>query len=180
MLSIDDCWMFLESCLGTDVSQLPAAANSKAISQAEATMGVSLPGDFRRFLSRHDGSGPCFISPYKIGGGPQRFLALHEIALLCQGMTEIGADFEMQGEFGTQTGPVKRNYWNSRWIPFTDNGCGDNIFIDLDPSEGCTIGQIVDWWHEGGVSTFQAASLQEWLNEVVDKVRKGVYQFRRS
>ncbi len=121
MLSVDDCWTLLESHIGMHVSELPAGARSEAIKQAEETMGVRLPNDFRRFVARHDGSGPYFITPYKIGGGDRRFLPLKEISDLWQGMTEIGADFEKQGEFGTQTGPIKCNYWNTRWIPLTDN-----------------------------------------------------------
>jgi cell wall assembly regulator SMI1 len=140
-------------------------------------MCVIFPADLRLILLRHDGSGDCFISPYKIGGGGQSFLALKDIVATWKDMVEIGAQFEKVGEFGEQNGPVKRNYWNKRWIPFTENGCGDNIFLDLDPPKIGTKGQVVDWWHERALSTFQSASLREWLNEVVDEIKKGVYKF---
>jgi len=176
MLSVDECWAYLESQLGGSAS-LPPGASVSAISEAEAVMRVQLPDDFRRMLLGHDGSGRCCISPYKIGGGGQTFMALKDIVGLWKGMVEIGADFEKDGEFGEQSGPIRKNYWNERWIPFTENGCGDNIFLDLAPAEEGTPGQIVDWWHEGGVSTFQSSSLRKWMNEVVYEVKNGVYTF---
>jgi cell wall assembly regulator SMI1 len=176
MLSIDECWAYLETQLG-DSSSLPPGASASAISEAESILRVDFPADFRNLLLRHDGSGRCFISPYKNGGGDQTFMALKDTVGLAKGMVEIGADLEKGGEFGTQSGPIKRNYWNARWIPFAENGCGDNLFLDLDPAEDGTPGQIVDWWHEGGVSTFQAPSLREWLNDVVTEVKSGVYKF---
>jgi cell wall assembly regulator SMI1 len=104
-------------------------------------------------------------------------MTIKDIIATWKGMVEIGAHFEKDGEFGEQKGPIKKSYWNKRWIPFAENGCGDNIVIDLDPAEDGTLGQIVDWWHEGGVSTFQSSSLREWLNQVVEEVKNGVYTF---
>ncbi len=176
MLSVDSCWAFLESQIGGS-SALPPGASANAIAKAEAAMRVKFPADFRKLLLRHDGSGEYFISPYKIGGGGQTFLALKDILGTWKCMVGIGFDFETQGEFGEQKGPIKTNYWNARWIPFTENGCGDNIFIDLDPPKEGTRGQVVDWWHEGGVSTFQSSGLREWLNEVVEEIKNGVYKF---
>jgi cell wall assembly regulator SMI1 len=197
MMSIDECWTFLESRV-TGGSALPPGASENAIEEAEAAMGVAFPDDFRRHFLRHNGSGNNFISPYKIGGGGQALMSLDHIVRTWRTMIQIGESFEKDGEFGTQreseddtlgllietedgevleTGPIKRNYWNKKWIPFTDNQCGDHIFFDLDPSDLGNVGQIVDWWHEGGVSTFQSTSLQEWLNEVVDAIKNGVYTF---
>ena len=56
----------------------------------------------------------------------------------------------------------------------------DNIFLDMDPAAEGSVGQIVDWWHEGGASTFQSRSLREWLNEVVAEVKSGAYKFGGS
>jgi cell wall assembly regulator SMI1 len=176
MLSVDECWAFLESQVGGS-SVLPPGASPNVINQAQDMMRLEFPDDFRRLLLRHDGSGSYFISPYKIGGGGQSFLAIKDILATWKGMVEIGADFEKDGEFGQQSGPIKKCYWNKRWIPFAENGCGDNIFVDLDPAEDGTVGQVVDWWHEGGVSTFQSSSLREWLNEVLNEMKNGVYKF---
>jgi cell wall assembly regulator SMI1 len=140
-------------------------------------MGVKLPKDYRQFLSRHDGSGEHFVFPYKIGGGGQSFLSLEHCLLTWGAMVKVGEDFARTGETGEQEGPIKPGHWNRLWIPYTENGCGDHLFIDLDPAEGGTVGQIVDWWHECARSTYQSPSLCEWLNEVVTEIRNGVYHF---
>lgn len=176
MLSIDECWAYLESQVDGS-SSLPPGVSASAISEAEAEMEVKFPDDFQQLLLRHNGSGRYSISPYKTGGGHQTFMALHEVVGLWRGMVEVGIDLEGLGDFGEQSGPIKHNYWNKRWIPFTDNGCGDNLILDLDPAEQGNVGQVVDWWHEGAVSTFQSSSLREWLNEVVAEVRNRVYKF---
>ena len=134
---------------------MPPASSVSEISEAEAVMRVQFPEDLRKLLFRHDGSGEFSISPYKIGGGNQRFMPLKTIVATWKRMVKIGATLEKDGEFGEQTGPIKQNYWNKRWIPFTENGCGDNIFLDLDPDKEGALGQVVDWWHEKGESTFQ-------------------------
>ncbi len=176
MLTINKCWDFLEkNAIGEGT--LPAGASEAAIKKAEAAMKVQFPDDFRKLLLRHDGSGDFFVSPYKIGGGGQTFLSLKQIVDTWKFMVKIGREFDEAGEDSEQKGPIKHTYYSKLWIPFTENGCGDNIFIDLDPPEDGTLGQVVDWWHEGGVSTFQATSLKEWLNEVVEEIKAGAYQF---
>src|SRR5256885_1627586 len=109
MLSIDDCWSFLEDHIDDD-SALPAGASPDAIRQAEAEMGMEFPEDLRRLLLRHDGSGDFFIYPYKLGGGVQTFLALEKIVRTWKEMVENCGDFER--EDGQQAGPVKANCWN--------------------------------------------------------------------
>jgi cell wall assembly regulator SMI1 len=157
---------------------LPAGATPQAIQQAETALQVEFPDDLRKLLLRHDGSGPYCISPYEMGGGDQTLMAVKDIVACSKLMADIGQDFEQDGKFGEQIGPIKRSYWNRGWIPFSDSGCGDNLVIDMEPPEQGTLGQVLDWCHEGGVSTFQSHSLREWLSKVVEKIRIGVYNFR--
>lgn len=184
MLSIDACWDSLESHIrelyANSGSDLPAGASTRALQDAELKMSVTLPADLRTSLLRHDGSGPYYFSTSSTAGGDQRFLKLSDVVGLWQGMTELGQSFENDGEFGEQVGPVKKHYWNRRWVPIAENGGGDNVFVDLDPPKDGTIGQVVDWWHEGGVSTFIAASFQVWLNQIVDEIRSGEGKIGRS
>lgn len=176
MFSIDECWEILESQLD-DPSILPNGAKEEAIVNAERTLGFSLPEDYRQFLLRHDGSEPFFIFPYKIGGGGQGFMSLTNLLFCWEHLVQSGIELEKRGQAGEQTGPVKPHVWNRQWVPFTDNECGDHLFLDLDPAEEGAVGQVVDWWHERAQSTYQAAGLKEWLNEVVQEIRNGVYHF---
>jgi cell wall assembly regulator SMI1 len=65
---------------------------------------------------------------------------------------------------------------NPRWIPITENQCGDNIFLDLDPDEGGSVGQIVDWWHEQALSKLVSASFDGWLQDIVAALEQGKMQ----
>jgi cell wall assembly regulator SMI1 len=183
MLTIAEWWTAFESyannCAGDAGSALPPGASTEAIASAEATLGVALPEDFRQFLLHHNGSGPYFFTPYQLGGACQNFMPLDDILRIWKGMMEVRVEFDRDGEFGEQKGPIKRRYWNARWIPFAENGGGDNIVIDLDPRPEGTSGQIVDWWHEGGVSTFLAPSLRAFLNDLHDRLKSGEYQVGR-
>ncbi len=176
MKTIEECWQILEAQLPAGES-LASGASDAAIREAESKMKVELPEDFRQFLARHDGSGECFIAPYKIGGGGQKLLNLAEILCIWTEKVEMLDEYGPQGLSHEQEGPIKPCWWNHRWIPFTDNECGDFIYLDFDPAKEGTSGQVVDWWHEPAKSTFQAASFREWLNEVADNVLTGVYKF---
>ena len=94
-------------------------------------------------------------------------------------MCKIGADFEKTEPdygFGVQEGPIKRNYWNRRWIPFAENQCGDNIYLDLDPAEGGNVGQIVDWWTDRGLSKLIAPDFLPWLDDISRAIKTGKMQ----
>ena len=90
------------------------------------------------------------------------------------------SEFGGLGFSAKSTGPVRRNYWNRRWVPITANGCGDYIFVDMDPTSRGSRGQIVDWWHEGAEKMFLARNLREFLNDIVKDLKNGTYTFGRA
>lgn len=158
------------------ISLLPKGADEKAIDAAERKMGVELPGPVRELYRRHDGSGRCCFGPWINGGGQQSFMQLDDVVRTWEQMCEIGADFEANDPvygFGVQEGPIKANWWNRRWIPITENGCGDNILLDFDPDVGGAIGQVVDWWHEGAQSKIVAPGLLPWLQQIASALENG-------
>jgi cell wall assembly regulator SMI1 len=143
------------------------------IDLVEEVLQAKLPLVIRKFYLRHDGSGDFTIGPIN-EGGCHVFLALRQVVNRWRNLSEIGKDFELsEGDFGEQDGPIKRHHWHRRWIPVAENGGGDCIFLDLDPAIGGSRGQIIDWWHERGRSTWLASSFDEWLQGIVDAVKKG-------
>jgi cell wall assembly regulator SMI1 len=155
---------------------LPKGASARVIADAEKAMAVKLPPAVKQFYKRHDRSATFCIEPWINGGGPQYFMAIKDMVRTWKLMCKIGADMERTEPdygFGKQEGPIKRNYWNCRWIPFAENQCGDNIYIDLDPADGGNIGQVVDWWHETALSKLISPGFAPWLAETADAIAKG-------
>lgn len=178
MKSVLECWDILESCLDSPESELPKGASADGINEFEAATESSLPPNLREFYSRHDGTGDCFFGPYGIGGGDQGFLSLHESLRKWRSQCEAAQQVEAMGNLGEQEGPIRHNYWNRRWLPIADNGCGDLIFVDFDPAENGTVGQIVDWWHEPAKSTFLYHTFSEFLDEIANGITSGQYEFQ--
>jgi cell wall assembly regulator SMI1 len=171
-------WAYVESRLDQRIpgrsSLLPAGADEETLKHAETILKITLPSTVSAFYQRHNGSGQICVSPWIDGGGPLYFVSLDNMIATWQGMCQISADFEQNEEdFGIQEGPIKRHYWSQLWIPITENQCGDNVFLDLDPDEGGNVGQIVDWWHEKGQSKLIAPSFSDWLKIIADALAKG-------
>ncbi|WP_156441033.1 SMI1/KNR4 family protein [Burkholderia sp. ABCPW 14] len=43
---------------------------------------------------------------------------------------------------------IKDDWYNLKWIPFTHDGSGIRLCLNLDPAEGGTLGQVVRIWHD--------------------------------
>jgi cell wall assembly regulator SMI1 len=80
---------------------------------------------------------------------------------LWQAMALVGE--AMAVERGSPDGPIGDDWWNSRWVPLTENECGDMICLDFAPAPGGIVGQVIDWWHEQGPTRVLAPSFEEWL-----------------
>jgi cell wall assembly regulator SMI1 len=58
---------------------------------------------------------------------------------------------------------VRDDWWNPRWIPFTHDGGGNHLCLDLDPAEGGAVGQVISMWHDSGERAVQGHSFGEWF-----------------
>jgi cell wall assembly regulator SMI1 len=77
-------------------------------------------------------------------------------------------------------GPIKPIWWSPLRIPITDNGGGDPVMLDLDPAEGGTRGQVIDFNHEVGPLGVLASGWAEWLGAIADGLDAGEYVFHES
>ena len=162
-------WMNFGDWLKTNNQLLFADLNQPAsgtsIQLLEEKIGMKLPVDFVECLKVHDGqkgqqeglfSGLEFLSSARI---------LAEW-MVWQKLFENG-DFDglqVQSETGIQ--PV---WWNPRWIPFTYNGAGDHLCLDLDPASGGQVGQVIEIWHDDGARKKKANNFAQWFVMVVDQ-----------
>ncbi len=162
-------WQRLEAWLKTHnpalLADLKPPASDADIQELEQKLGVKLPEDFVECLKVHDGqrgggewlfSGSEFLSSKRI---------LEEWAIWKDLLD--GGDFDgVEAEPGKGIKPV---WWSPKWIPFTYNGAGDHLCLDLDPtSQGCS-GQVITLWHDDGARKKKADSFTQWFAEFVDK-----------
>jgi cell wall assembly regulator SMI1 len=87
-------------------------------------------------------------------------------------------DFE--GNQSDPSGPIKRDWWNLRWIPFTHNGGGDHYCLDLDPPADGVVGQVIDFGHETGPIRVLAPSLREYLEWYAGALESGRIRFNSA
>lgn len=162
-------WERLEAWLKANNPALLADLNPPAsdfdIQNLERQLGVKLPTDFVECLKVHDGQRGAagwlfqdaeFLSSQRI---------LDEWAIW-KGLLD-GGDLDhtkAEPEAGIQSA-----WWNPKWIPFTYNGAGDHLCLDLDPASGGRAGQIITLWHDDGARKKKGDSFARWFSEFVDK-----------
>lgn len=54
---------------------------------------------------------------------------------------------------------LKPALWNSKWIPIAENGGGDYLCIDTDPSEAGFKGQVLYYYHDWGKRAIEAKNI---------------------
>jgi len=163
-------WEKLESHLKANNPALLADLNPPAtdaeIHGLEQQLGITLPADFVECLKIHNGQkgeadglfdGLEFLSTQRI---------LNEWSIW-KGLLD-GGDFD--GDQSNSASGIKADWWNPNWIPFTYNGAGDHLCIDLDPADQGQIGQVITLWHDDAARNKKANSFGLWFTEFVTKL----------
>ncbi|MDC7698316.1 SMI1/KNR4 family protein [Vogesella indigofera] len=162
-------WDRLQAYLKTNKPELLAdlapPATDAELYALEHGLGVTLPADFVECLKIHNGqkgesewlfSGSEFLSSQRIMDEWTTWKELLD-----------GGDFDgAEAEPGAGIQPV---WWSQKWIPFTYNGAGDHLCLDLDPASGGRTGQVITLWHDDGARKKKAESFAQWFAEFVDK-----------
>lgn len=90
----------------------------------------------------------------------------------------------MSGDFeGIESEPqkgIRKDWWNARWIPFTHNGGGDHLCIDLAPDVAGRTGQIITMWHDMGERELKAPSFEAWFEGYVEAVIAGEFVYSKD
>ncbi len=147
-------------------------ATDQEIADLEQALGVVLPPDYVACLKVHNGQRADFYGGMFDG---QEFLST--AGVLAQWKVWKGLLGEFVG-LTSEPGPgIKDDWYNPAWIPFTHNGGGDHLCLDLDPAEGGTRGQIITMWHDAGERDLCAPSFAAWFSAYVDAVLQGQYVY---
>jgi len=169
---MDELWNRIEAVFSRQYPQLlelwNPGATAQQIDHLEQVLGVKLPEDFKEFYKLKNGASD--------GAGLIRegeFLSLSRI----EDEWQVWKDLLGSGDFeGSESQPVrgiKSNWWNAKWIPFTYDGSGNHLCIDLDPDSDGHSGQIITMWHDSADRELEALNFKTWLEEYVFSLEDG-------
>jgi cell wall assembly regulator SMI1 len=177
-------WQRIETWMNTHASHarqklLPGASDIEIL-RAEATMGITLPEDFKASHRIHNGGYTLDLVT------EMEMLPLEGIVSMWQlhkelEETETWSDrhpyyFTEDGvNSGWETGPLQLVWWHLCWIPCGSDRGGNLCCIDLAPAPGGSEGQIIDWDHEVGPSRVLASSFLELLSTFANDLEAGEY-----
>jgi cell wall assembly regulator SMI1 len=158
-----------------DAPRFGPAYTEDAIAEAEAEIGLRLPADLRA-LYRTIGNdsdecgllGNYYLMPLDrvvadyFRGSPGVSAGLHDLPLI-----EAGVVFESDPR-------VRKVASNDRWVTVASDNAGNQLAVDLDPTEAGTAGQLIEYGRDVGDPVhYVAASVRERLGQVVAALRAG-------
>jgi cell wall assembly regulator SMI1 len=151
------------------LASLNAPATDEQIVRLQEALGLTLPDDYVACLKIHNGQAA------DVGGmfEGSEFLSTDEI--LAQ--WTIWKDLLDSGDFiGIKSDPsngVRDDWWNASWIPFTYNGSGDHLCLDLAPHVCGSSGQVITMWHDSSERELLAPNFRSWFNSYLKRVFSG-------
>ncbi len=162
---VSETWAQLEAHLQrtapAQLADLNGPAAAADIAELEREVGRPLPQAFKECLSRHNGQ--AGRADWLFDG--EEFLSIARIL----GEWRVLTRMANAGEFNTREtrpgGRVKTGWWRPGWIPFTADGAGNHLCLDLDPAPGGRAGQIVAFDHEFESRDVRSQGFAQWFAE---------------
>ena len=177
---IEATWKRIEAWLAANappvLASLQAGASAEEIGQLERVLGVTLPDDVKASYRIHDGQGEGSAGLTEEGD----LLPLAQIARAWSSWQQLAVAGSFDMAESQPSGPIKTQWWNLRWIPFTHDGSGNHLCLDLDPAPGGTPGQVITMWHDDARRKIVAASFSLWLAHFADQLEAGDYAYSES
>jgi len=178
-----DSWTRIKNWLAKNhpvvIATLNAGALPEDIQKLQSVIGTAMPADFKEFYSIHDGQS---FTHLKLFDG-DILLSISDIILEWTQWKDvipsINEDCIKQYGSPAESTPdpgIKKDWWNSLWIPITANGSGDNFCIDLDPAIQGQKGQIIRMCHDDARRDLISPSFKQWINEYISDLENGVYE----
>ncbi len=170
-------WKKFEDWLSTNfidgLNDLNTSISDDELNALIEAIGCELPEDFVTFLKIHNGQ------LNEAGGLINATELLSSTRIIDEwscwkGLLDSG---EFTDSFEERSNGVKPDWWNKKWIPFTYNGAGDHLCIDLDPAPGGSYGQVITMWHDDDEREVLATSFKAWFNSYVNDTLNGKYVY---
>ncbi len=150
------------------VDDLNSGANPDEIAELTRRFDGKTIDELASYLRIHDGQDGRFdlIRPWQL-------LSAQSIESEIELMSETFPDGEQKDI--EAIGPVKPVLWNRAWLPFASDGAGNLLCIDLDPDDGGTNGQVIQWAADPPYVEVIAPNLQAWFEEFAVDLERDLY-----
>lgn len=181
--AVQALWQRIESWLSRHAphawQMLRFGASEEEIQQAEVAMDITLPEDFKASCRIHNGgyvldlvTEMTMLSLEEIVAEWQMFKELEEVGT----WSDSGIPYYfLEDGLGWEAGPIQPLWWHQSWIPIGHDRAGNNCCLDLVPTPGGSVGQVIDWDHEAGPSRVLASSFLEVLSAFASDLEAGAY-----
>jgi cell wall assembly regulator SMI1 len=150
-------WLDYLGSLGMDMSsQFRPGASGAAVEAAGAAIGYRLPEDLAALYRFADGQRSSVAVAEEPGSGAVGpFFGLYEFLPLDEAVSHYRTWLEIYEEAGEEFASlydwtraragdaVHGDYWRPGWFPFSHDGGGNSLAVDLAPPEGGATGQII-------------------------------------
>ena len=138
---------------------IKSGATAEEIKILEQKTGLTLPEDFAAYLMVHNGT--IWFASYEYIGTEQ----IYQIWLTMNRIKEEGFFSNQQIDRSSQ-GIIKNTWWDSHWIPFAEDSCGNLHCIDLAPDVNGTVGQVIYWEKVEGPLPSSCQSFFVWFRDM--------------
>ena len=148
-----------------------AGAPAADIDAAGRVIGNAFPDDLRHLLLKHAGSldGRQVLPGWELFS-PARIVDEWKI------WEKLRRDeFVPDGLDCAPEGPIKGDeWWRLGWIPFSGDGGGNHLCLDMDPARGGKAGQVISMWHDDATRALIARSLTEFIEIIARDAENGL------
>jgi cell wall assembly regulator SMI1 len=168
-------WARIEAWLAANAPAIRASlrggATEDRIRAAAQVMDATLPVDVVESYGIHDGQ----------SGGPPLFgtwwlLSLDGMTAEWSTLKEYLDDGVIGADAGEPIGPIREDWWHTKWIPVAHNNAGDYRCVDLAPEPSGHEGQVIAYWHADPRREVLAADFATWLRQFADDIEAGHYR----
>lgn len=155
-----ELWGGVENTL---LSSLNPPATQTDIHKLEDLINAKLPDSFKQAYEIHNGQ--KILSKGIFGG--KFFLSIDEIITEWMIWSKLQDDLFFDELDVNADMQIKAQWWNKKWIPFTNDGEGNHICIDLDPSKVGRYGQVIEIWNDDNKRKFICDDFGVWLRNII-------------
>ena len=95
--------------------------------------------------------------------GGDEFLSIARMLAEWRVLTEMARAGEFDSHESSPGAGVKAGWWRPGWLPFTADGAGNHLCLDLDPAPDGRAGQVIEFDHEFGRRNVHAPGFAQWF-----------------